>query len=137
MKRGELPVPPLAESVELEPHLAGLREGRLLLPRCRRCAAVIWYPRAFCPQCGSLDVDWFEASGRGTIYSFTVVRRGQGPYATAAPYVLAYVELAEGPRVLTNVNADPAALAIGTEVKAVVERDGEAAILRFRPARGA
>jgi len=71
----------------------------LLLPRCADCQTVIWYPRPYCPACASLNVGWFEASGRGSIYSFTVNRRGQADlsaYREAGTYVLAYVELEEG-----------------------------------------
>src|SRR5206468_3016899 len=77
-------------------HFDGLEAGMLLLPRCDRCGTVIWYPRHLCPACGSLEVSWFEAGGRGTLHSFSVIRRGQGAYAEATPYVLAYVELEEG-----------------------------------------
>ena len=74
------------------------------------------------------------ASGRGAVYSFTVVRRGQGEWEAAAPYVLAYVELDEGPRVLTNIlTEDPSQVRIGARVEAVVERgEGAPPVLRFR-----
>ena len=59
-------------------------EGKLLLPRCNACQTVIWYPRPFCPECSSSDISWFEASGNGTIYSYTINRRGQGDYRDLA-----------------------------------------------------
>src|SRR3954447_1553830 len=99
----QLPISPLRPLPELEPHFAALDEGRLVLPRCDACDEAIWYPRTFCPSCGSTSVTWFEASGAGEIYSFTVVRKALGDFAEHAPYVVAYVELDEGPRVLTNV----------------------------------
>jgi uncharacterized OB-fold protein len=88
-----------------------------------------------CPACGSLDTEWIEASGRGTVYSFTVVRRGAGAYRDAGPYVLAYVELAEGPRVMTNiVDCDPELINIGDRVEVVFHDTGQGAALpRFRP----
>jgi uncharacterized OB-fold protein len=99
------------------------REGRLLLPRCRSCATLIWYPRAICPGCHGADTEWFEASGRGSVYSYTVVHRSFGPWREATPYFVAYVELEEGPRLLTNlVDADPDRVQIGTPV-----------VLRFAP----
>jgi uncharacterized OB-fold protein len=69
------------------------------------------------------------------VYSFTVVRRGDGPYRAVAPYVLAYVELAEGPRVLTNlVDVDVERVEVGQAVRAVFDPAGDAdAILRFAP----
>ena len=131
-----LPVSPAAVTPDNAPFFEGLEEGRVTLPRCRRCGHVIWYPRHFCPVCGSAEVGWFQASGRGTVYSFTVVRRGQGEWATAAPYVVAYVELEEGPRLLTNiVGAEPGAVSIGARVVAVIDRiDDAPPVLRFRPA---
>jgi len=115
---------------------AATAEHRLLLKRCRACGHVIWYPRNLCPDCRSFDTEWFAASGRGTVYTYTVSRRGEGPWRDAAPYVLAYVELAEGPRVLTNiVECDPDAVRIGQPVEVVFDDTGEgSALVRFRPA---
>lgn len=131
-----LPVPPAGVTPDNQDFFSALEEGRLRLPRCRRCATVIWYPRHFCPSCGSLEVTWFEATGQGSIYSFTIVHRGLGDWASVGPFVLAYVELDEGPRVLTNIlTDDPSALAIGARVAMVVDRgDGVPPVLRFRPA---
>lgn len=111
--------------------------GALLLKRCDACATVIWYPRELCPACGHTATTWFEASGRGTVYSFTVTRRG-GPFNAEGPYVLAYVELEEGPRVLTNVvGCDPDEVAIGLAVTVTFDDTGEgSALYRFRPAGG-
>ena len=115
---------------------AASAEGRLLLKRCDRCASVIWYPRAFCPDCKSTETSWFEATGAGEVYSFTVNRRGDGPWKEVAPYVLAYVQLDEGPRVMTNiVDCDVESVRIGQRVTAVWHDTGEGnALLRFRPA---
>ena len=133
-----LPHPRGAATPDSQPHFDGLAAGRVLLPRCERCGHVFWYPRHHCPACGSAEVGWLEASGRGSVYSFSIVRRGQGAYAEAAPYVLAYVELEEGPRLLTNLVVPAAAidrLAIGDPVVAVIESEpGELPLLRFRPA---
>lgn len=76
-----------------------------------------------------------EASGRGTVYSYSVVSKGMGEYAGIGSYVLAYVELEEGPRVMTNiVEADPAALQVGDAVEVVFSPAGEhGALPRFRP----
>jgi len=125
-------------SPEAKPFWEAAAEERLELVRCLDCSTVVWYPRGLCPRCGSRALEWFEASGRGTIYSYTVVRRGAaGPYAGVMPYVLAYVELEEGPRVLTNiVRCDVEAVGVGDAVHAVFERveDGTTALLRFSPA---
>ena len=131
-----LPVMAPVVSVETADYWAATAEGRLLLKRCDACGHVIWYPRAICPDCHSTDTSWFEASGNGVVYSFTVNRKGDGPWKEAAPYVLAYVELDEGPRVLTNVvDCDVDTVAIGQRVTAVWDDTGQGnALLRFRPA---
>ena len=131
-----LPVPPPSPNLETQRFWDGTAEGRLELPRCDNCGHVVWYPRERCDQCGSTSVTWFEASGRGTVYSCTVTRRIPGSWRKAAPFVLAYVELDEGPRVMTNiVGCDPEAVHIGQSVHAVFDPtpDGPA-LLRFAPA---
>lgn len=135
MSGAQLPVPAPLISPETKPFWDGTKAGKLMLPRCRQCSFVIWYPRQFCPDCGHNCVDWFEASGHGSIYSFTNVRRGEGAYRETPNYVLAFVELQEGPRVLTNIiDCDPAQLYIGQSVSAVFcDAGDEAALLRFRP----
>jgi len=128
------PVPPVHP--ETRPFWDATAEGRLLLPRCAACPAVIWYPRGICPECASTEIEWFEASGRGVIYSRTINRRGLGAYKDAGAYVLAYVELEEGPRVMTNiVDCDPETISIGDAVEATFHETGEGpALVRFRPA---
>ena len=130
-----LPAMAPTPSVETAQYWSATAEGRLLLPRCNACGTVIWYPRGICPDCHSSDVSWFEATGEGEIYSWTVSRRGDGPWKEAAPYVIAYVQLDDGPRVMTNiVDADLEALSIGQRVTAVWDDTGEGnALLRFRP----
>ena len=131
------PVP--AVNPEVKVFWDATAEGRLLLPKCQDCAGLIWFPRPFCPQCGSLNIDWVQASGKGTIYSFTVNRRGAGDlveYKDPVPYVLAYVELEEGPRIMTNiVGCDPDSLRIGQAVEVVFHDTGQgSALYRFKPA---
>ena len=100
----------------------GCAAGRLVLPRCDVCGELIWYPRLVCPFCGSHAVTYTEVSGRGTVYSFSVMRRGQGPFRDVAPYVLAMVQLAEGPTMMTNlVDCDPEAITVGQAVHVVFE----------------
>ena len=136
-----LPTPEPMVHDDARPYWEGAAEGRLLLPRCTACATVIWYPRGFCPSCGSLEVEWIELPGTGEVYSFAVARRGQAAYADAAPYVVAYVELdlpdgGPGPRVMTNiVDCDPGSVAVGDRVEAVFHpTERGVALVRFRPA---
>ena len=128
-----LPAPAPVVNPETEAFWDATARGELLLPRCRACGYTIWYPRALCPSCGSTDVEWLPASGRGRVYSFTVIRRGEGAYREAAPYVLAYVELEEGPRMLTNL-VEVEAVRVGLPVEVVFHDTGAGnALPRFRP----
>ncbi|KUR79601.1 nucleotide-binding protein [Novosphingobium sp. FSW06-99] len=106
-----------------------------MLPHCTVCDHTIWYPKAFCGECGSLDVEWRQASGEGTLYSYTQVHRGEGPYRDLSSFVLALVDLDEGARILTNiVDADPAQLIVGQRLRVVFDDAGDAAALvRFTP----
>lgn len=130
-----LPVPAPERTPETNPFWEGTAAGLLLLARCDRCDTVIWYPKTFCPGCGGNAVSWIEASGNGTIYSYSVVHRGAGAFRDAAPFVVAYVELAEGPRVLTNiVGCEPDEVSIGQPVRVVFFDTGEGcALYRFAP----
>jgi uncharacterized protein len=133
-----LPAPAPFVLPEVKPFWDATAEGRLVLPLCVECQTIIWYPRPFCPSCGSLKVSWVEATGLGTVYSFTVNRRGQADlpaYRDAGVYVLAYVELDEGPRVMTNiVDCDPDSVKIGQQVEVVFHDTGQGtALARFRP----
>jgi uncharacterized OB-fold protein len=133
---GPLPAPAPPVNPETKQFWDATAQGRLLLRRCLDCGSAIWYPRAICPECSSLYTEWFQASGRGRIYSYTVNHRGEGAYSGAAPFVLAYVELDEGPRMLTNITgADSADLAVGLPVEVTFHDTGEGSALpRFRPA---
>ena len=96
-----LPARPIEVTTETSPFWDATTEGKLVLPRCVQCGTTIWYPKGFCPSCASSTVEWLPTSGAGTVYSFSVTRKGAGVWAEHSPYVIAYVELEEGPRVLT------------------------------------
>ena len=134
----QLPTPAPRVTSETKPFWDGTAEGRLLLPRCLSCATVIWYPRTFCPSCHADGVEWIDASGRGVVYSFSITRKGDGDFRDAAPFVLAYVELDEGPRMLTNiVDCDPETVTIGQSVEVVFHpTERGTALPRFRPTNG-
>ncbi|WP_405779745.1 Zn-ribbon domain-containing OB-fold protein [Streptomyces sp. NBC_00859] len=87
-----------------ESYWAAAGEGRLLIRRCGECGRPHHYPREFCPHCWSDDVTWEQASGRATLYTWSVVHRNDlPPFGQRAPYVAAVVDLAEGPRLMTEV----------------------------------
>ena len=97
-----------------EPYWEGAAQGRLMLRGCRSCGRVHHYPRGLCPYCFSDQLDWREASGKGTIYTYSVMRR------VPAPYVIAYVALEEGVSMMTNiVDCDFDAVRIDQKVKVV------------------
>lgn len=79
-------------------------ERRLLIVRCHSCSRAHYYPRPFCPRCGGDDVSWEEASGEAVLYTWSVVYQNDlPPFRDRVPYVAAVVDLAEGPRMMTNV----------------------------------
>jgi uncharacterized protein len=107
----ERSIPAPMTNPETEPFWAAAREGRFLIKRCTACGKAHWYPRAVCPFCMSDKTEWREASGRGEIYSVSVMKRAPEVYAVA------YVTLEEGPTMMTNiVDCDFDALAIGQKV---------------------
>ena len=103
------------------PFWDGVRSGRLPMQSCEGCGARRFPPSAMCPRCHSRVYAWVEASGRGTVYSFTVVRRAPTPaYEHLLPYVVAQVELEEGVRI-TSTLADPEGVRVGAPVRVVFE----------------
>ncbi|HUI26588.1 MAG TPA: Zn-ribbon domain-containing OB-fold protein [Candidatus Kryptonia bacterium] len=90
-------------SPDSRPFWDAAKRHELQLPRCRDCAEFFFYPRHVCPRCLGERIEWRRVSGDGTVYSFTVVRRPPNRAFVDVPYVLAIVELAEGPRMTTNI----------------------------------
>ncbi|MGH9019157.1 MAG: Zn-ribbon domain-containing OB-fold protein, partial [Acidimicrobiales bacterium] len=121
---------------ESAPYWLALHDGRLLIQRCPSCGQAQLYPRDRCLSCRGA-VAWEEASGRGTVYSFTVIRQNYSrPFRDQIPYVVALVTLDEGPRLMTNlVDCDPGAVTIGMAVAARFEAvSDDAGIALFAPA---
>jgi len=122
---------------ETRPFWEGAGRHELVLQRCRDCDTVQHRPRAICASCLSSEMEHFVASGRGTVYSCTVTHQNQLPgFRDAVPYVLAYVDLDEGPRLMTNVvNCPPEDVHIGMAVKVdFVDTEEQLAVPRFVPA---
>lgn len=110
-----------------EPFWAGAREGRLLIQTCNDCGSRIFYPRKACPQCWSANLGWIEASGQATVFTFSTAYSMVEPkFADELPYTIAYVDLAEGVRMMTRiVNCAPEDITFGMDVMVVFhERDG-------------
>jgi uncharacterized protein len=107
---------------DTKPYWDAAKEHRLLIKRCQDCQTAIFYPRSVGPQCMSDRVAWVEASGRGTIYSYTVVHRAPPQFVQDAPYVVALIDLAEGVRMMSNVvGAAPSDVKIGAPVEVVFD----------------
>jgi uncharacterized OB-fold protein len=109
--RFDLPAP----DDETQPFWDAARAGQLLVKRCADCGAAHFYPRPFCPRCWSAAVSWEEASGRAVLYTWSVVHHNDlPPFSERLPYVAAVVDLAEGPRMMTNVvDCDAERLRVG------------------------
>lgn len=91
------------------PYWEGLREGRLLLQTCAECGRIRHYPRPVCDACHSLAVRWTEASGRGSVHSWTVAHHAYHPsFKGEVPYVLLTVDLDEGVRAMGRLDGDDA-----------------------------
>jgi uncharacterized OB-fold protein len=98
------------------PFWEGLQKHELWIQYCSICHQHIFYPRSICPHCFSEDLVWKQSSGCGTIYSYTVVHTGFGPFADEAPYVVALVTLDEGVRMMTRIVGSSGDLGIGQKV---------------------
>jgi uncharacterized OB-fold protein len=99
-------------------------EGRLEIQYCRACARHQFYPRRFCTQCLSDQLDWVEASGRGRIYTYTICHVAAHPaFETRVPYAIGMIELDENVRMLAGiVDSDVERLSIGASVQVCFER---------------
>jgi uncharacterized OB-fold protein len=126
---GSRKIPAPVVTVETQAFWDAARAGRFVVSTCGACGKAYWYPRANCPFCDSDKVELRAASGKGTIYTFSVMRRAKEPYA------IAYVTLAEGPTMMTNiVDCDFDALRIGQPVSVVfAETEGGPPVPMFKP----
>jgi uncharacterized protein len=100
------------------PFWEAAKRHELMLQQCQSCKGFIYYPRDRCPHCMSDQLEWQRVSGRGKLYSYTIVRRASTRAFADRPYVLAIVELDEGPRMTTNLDAPAGQIKIGTPVRA-------------------
>ena len=101
------------------PYWEAAREGRLDIPLCGDCGKHHFYPRAICPYCHSDNLKFDTVSGRGEVHTFTIARRPAGPaFDDDVPYVVALIELEEGPRMMSRIQTDdPEKVRIGAKVE--------------------
>jgi hypothetical protein len=104
---------------ETQPYWDGLNEGRLRLQRCADCGKVRHYPRPVCDACYSMNVDWIDASGHGTVHSWTITHHAFHPgFKGDLPYTLLTVDLDEGVRMNAQASGiDPMTLRVGMPVR--------------------
>lgn len=102
-------------------------QGRLLYQECGSCGHRQFYPRALCTACGA-DPAWAEASGRGSVHTYTIVRQyGAAPFRDELPYVVAIIDLEEGVQMMGNVThcaVDAVHVGMAVEAYAVAAADG-------------
>lgn len=116
----------------------GTQSSELRLQRCDGCSHVYFPPRPFCPSCASRKVSIFNASGKATLYSYVIHHRPAPGFTP--PYAIAVVELAEGPRMMTNIvecPQTPEALELDMKLEVAFEKlDDKITLPLFRPAKG-
>lgn len=126
-------IPPEPNEIS-QPFWNACHEGRLTMQHCEDCGELAFYPVRMCPHCASSRLGWQEVSGRARIHSLTTVMRPSAPvFAQAVPYVVALVELEEGPIMMTNV-IGPGALEAKIDDPVVVQFEtiGDVVLPRFR-----
>ena len=130
-----------AITTEAKPFWDAAAQQKLIIQRCHDCNAWVWTPRPSCNECGSEKVEWTPMSGKGEVYSFTVIRQVVGRTTSKSfkpdiPYVIAWVDLAEGPRLITNIIGCPVEdVKLGMKVTVQFEKASEKVWLpKFRPA---
>ena len=102
---------------ELNEFWEAAEQDRFLLKHCNQCNKTHWYPRMMCPHCSSTNLSWHSSKGEGSIYSYCVIDKA------TPPYVLAYIQLDEGPIIMSNLDiADAPKVQIGARVSSYFKR---------------
>jgi uncharacterized OB-fold protein len=129
------PIPAISD--EMRPFYDGARRHELWVQRCTGCGALRFPARAICSECLAAAADWVQVSGRGEIFSFNVMHQVYHPgFAAEVPYAVVTVQLAEGPKLISNlVGVAPNAIRIGLPVRVVFETiSDEVTLPKFAPA---
>ena len=136
MARAAKPLP--KPTPDTQPVWDALKQHRLMLPKCKACGKLHFFPRPFCPHCFSWDLEWVRCSGKGKLYSFIINHRPAPGFEEDAPYVIAVVELDEGPRMLSNlidIEPSPEAVQVDMPVEVLFQDiNEETTMFKFRPA---
>ena len=124
-------------SGETRPYWESSRRGQLLIQRCDSCDEYQFYPRGICVSCFTPNIKWVQASGKGTVWTFTITRQNRAPgFAEDVPYVLALVELEEGVKMFTNIiDCPPQDVHIGMPVEVTFRQaSDQMTVPYFKPA---
>ncbi len=127
-------IPPITE--ELRPFFDGARNHQLVVQKCGRCGRLRFPPASICSECLSHDLHWTAVSGRGTVFSYSVMHRAYHPaFADKVPYALVVIELEEGGKINSNVvGIEPHRLRCGMAVEVTFEQVGDEVVLpKFKP----
>ena len=138
MSDQKYPKPLPTPSPEAKRLWEGTQKHALWIPYCRSCEKSYWYPRDFCPHCGSRDVEWRRSGGKGRVHTFAIHYRAFHPgWTDDVPYVTALIELDDGVRIFSNlveVEADPKAIRCEMPVEVVFEDvTDDVTLPKFRP----
>ena len=131
------PVPRPLHPELTKPFWEAAKRHELLIPRCKICSKYFWYPREECPYCLRQGWDWHVATGKGRLYTYTVVHRAADPrFQAQVPYVYAVIQLDEGPRLISNVvDCDVGDVTIDMPVTVHFDDvTDETTLVKFRPA---
>jgi len=138
-KEKKVPTRPLPKTNELDTQAfwQATKDKAFRYQQCDTCDTVVFYPRRHCTGCTSGTLNWKTASGKGTVYTYSIVRQSYHPFfRNLVPYAVAWVDLEEGPRVLSNIVGvdDPISeVKIGQSVELEWEEHEEVSIPLFRP----
>ena len=124
---------------ETQPFWDSMKRHQMQVQRCQNCREFYFYPRPFCPRCYSRDVAWEDVSGKATLETYVINHRAAPRFEEDAPYVIAVVTLAEGPRMMTNlveVEPEPGRLPADMALEVVYDDvTDDITLPKFRPAR--
>jgi hypothetical protein len=122
---------------DTQPYWDAARNRQLAMQECLSCRQFYFYPRDHCPLCLGTDVQWKVVSGRASLYSYVIIHNPPASVGREAPYVIAVVQLEEGPRMMANivgVDADPALIELDMPLEVVFTEVGPLTVPNFRPA---
>ena len=129
--------PPRANAELTRPFWEAAKRHELVMPRCNTCSNIFFYPRECCPNCLASSFEWVPVSGKGRVYSYTVVYQPVNPaFQVDIPYIYAIIQLDEGPRMASNLVDCPIEEAeVDMPVTVVFdEATPEVTLIKFRPA---